>query len=138
MTIAFSCSLLVWAFDIIEIDMEDPLPFDNTPLLFGARVQDVLEGARPALANCTLHVKFIHNQPLKGQLPDLVQLVTNPTEDQQLLKLGFFTSVLGELHDQFGVEDGSLGLLRVAQFGLFDVPEPGYLLEQVRITALNP
>jgi hypothetical protein len=115
---------LAWAFDVLDIDPDDEFPFESTPLLFGARVQDVLAGATPALGSCTLQVKFIHDQPINADLPDLVQLVNAPTEDQELLQLKFHTSVAGELREQFGVVDGTPGRLNVSQNGLYNKPNP--------------
>jgi hypothetical protein len=132
---------LAWAFNVLDADFTDPLVFENEPLSFGARVQDVLAGATPALASCTLQVKFIHGEPIDGILPDLVQLVNNPTEDQELLQIKFHTSVAGELREQSGVEDGTPGRLNVSQNGLLNVPNPpwpgGYPVEKVVIKVLG-
>jgi hypothetical protein len=113
---------LAWAFNVLDANFNDPLFFETTPLIFGVRVQDLDEGTAPALASCTLTVKFIHGEPPGGELPDLVQLVNAPDEDQQLLQLKFHTSVSGDLRAQFGVEDGTPGRLIVSQNGLYVVP----------------
>jgi hypothetical protein len=64
---------LVWVSDISET-------FPG-PLLFGHRVDEVLAGASPALAECTLYVVFINTAP-GAPLPDLIQLVFAPLRDR--------------------------------------------------------
>jgi hypothetical protein len=52
-----------------------PLVFLNTPLSFGARAQDVVGGARPALGRVSFDITFMSTPG--AALPDLVQLLSN-------------------------------------------------------------
>jgi len=61
--------------------------FATSPLLFGARVADVLQGAEPALADSVLHVRYLANAD--EPLPNLLQLINAPEGCEELEFLRF-------------------------------------------------
>ena len=81
---------LAWGFKIADADFEnDPLPFLNTPLLFGKRAQDVVEmGAEPDTVDTRFKIVFV--QKAGAPFPDLVELFfAEPSEEQYLVKYKF-------------------------------------------------
>lgn len=108
---------LAWAFEIADVDWNDPLPFLSTPLSFGQRAQDVVLGGEPTLAKSSLEVVFIHEGELGDPLPDLVQLVYAPEPDQVVILQDFRANAEGPLQDGFGDggEDGTPGRLKIRQ-----------------------
>jgi hypothetical protein len=87
--------------------------FDFTgPLLFGHRAPDVEDGEEPALGESLLHVKFINPEP-GAELPDLIQLLYFPEDDQELLFLSF------NARADAPPDDGTPGRVQVVQTGLF-------------------
>jgi hypothetical protein len=100
---------LAWAFLIADADfVNDPLPFLNTPLFFGARAQDVIEGAKPALARVSVEATFMNSAP-GAPLPDLVQLLLAPEPGQVPYVLTFEAEACGRNRD------GTPAVLRVVQ-----------------------
>ncbi len=83
--------------------------FANGPLLFGARLSDVLNGANPSLGDCTLYVKFINAAP-GAPLPDLVELLQCRVQDFEVLS--FYGQASGTL------ANGAPGRAQVTQTGL--------------------
>lgn len=123
---------LTWVFDTANFDDTDPDPFNNVPLEFGARIGEILEGAEPALGDSQLQVTFIHGEPVGGDLPDLLQLLFAPTEDQEVLSLSFHSNTIGEL------ADGSTGRATVQQRAIFGGdPADDFKVEQVRLKAIG-
>lgn len=93
--------------------------FASGTLLFGARVPDVLEGAKPALGESFLQVKFI-NTAQGAQLPDLYQLFIAPLPGQETPSfISLWAQADGELRAAFGVPDGTPGRTNIVQTGLF-------------------
>jgi len=82
------------------------------PLLFGHRLDEVANGAPPALADCFLHVVFTNTAP-GAPLPDLIQLAFVPKPGQAFKIEAFHCAGTGLL------ADGSPGLMTVTQTGLF-------------------
>ena len=111
---------LAWAFSVADADFEnDPLPFLNTPLSFGARAQDVLSGAEPSLGVAILDVSFFNSSP-GAPLPDLVQTLNAPTPEQVPWSLSFRALAPGT------ASDGELAILEVRQVCNGDVdPDSG-------------
>lgn len=85
---------LSWAFLVGDADDDDPLPFLNTPLSFGARAQDVVEGAKAALGKASFDLTFFNTAP-GALLPDLVQLVNTPRPDQTPVRFKFQSQACG-------------------------------------------
>jgi hypothetical protein len=85
---------LSWAFLIADGDFNDPLVFLNTPLSFGARAQDVVKGAQPALGKASFDITFMNAAP-GAPLPDLVQLVGDPQPGQTPLSFKFQSKACG-------------------------------------------
>ena len=101
---------LAWAFLVKDADFEnDPLPFLNTPLAFGARAQDVVAaGAAPALGKAEFDITFM-NSALGAPLPDLVQLVNDTKPGQTPLTFTFEAQARG------AKPDGTPARLRIRQ-----------------------
>jgi hypothetical protein len=85
---------LSWAFLFADVDSNDPLVFLNTPLSFGARAQDVVAGAQPALGKASLDITFMNDAP-GAALPDLVQLLNDPQPGQTPLSFKFESKACG-------------------------------------------
>jgi hypothetical protein len=68
------------------------------PLVFGHRVDEVLGGAQPALADCNLQVTFTNTFP-GDTLPDLIQLLFAPGPGQELEAIGFSCTGVGAMAD---------------------------------------
>jgi hypothetical protein len=99
----------------------------NGPLLFGFRALDVEDGAEPVLGDCLLKVVFINTAP-GAPLPDLIQLLAFPEEGQELRAFSIIAKAKGELRQAFGVPEGTPGLAKVTDVGLFMPPSksPGW------------
>lgn len=91
----FTSKALAWAFLIADWCDECEYPFRDTPLAFGARAQDVLEGTKPVLAKTSFHVTFMNSAPGE-ELPDLVQLLNDPKPWQLPLKFNFSAIAKGK------------------------------------------
>lgn len=85
---------LSWAFLIEDIDDTDPQIFLNTPLSFGARAQDVVKGAEPALGKASFDITFMNAAP-GAPLPDLVQLLNDLQPGQAPLSFKFQSKACG-------------------------------------------
>jgi hypothetical protein len=106
-------SALSWA---IAGTYPNAFDYRGAPLLFGARVPDVLAGATPALGQSQLTVVFVNPEP-GAPLPDLLDLVGTRFADVR--SIAFRASAAGALRAAFGVPDGAPGRLAVAQTALF-------------------
>jgi hypothetical protein len=82
------------------------------PLLLGHRVDEVLAGATPALANSTFRVVFINTAP-GAPLPDLIQLSFAPLPGQEFRFLSIHARGTGPF------PDGSPGEVVIVQTGIF-------------------
>ncbi len=92
--------------------------FADGELVFGYRAPDVLAGAPPALGDCLLQVTFINTAP-GAPLPDLQELMFCRAQD--LLRMTTSVTATGALRPQFGVPDGTPGMLHTRQTGLIRV-----------------
>jgi hypothetical protein len=111
---------LSWAVPVdVSEPNPDPNPFGDNPLLFGARVPDVVAGAPSALGNSQLKVVFKNSAP-GAALPDVLQLANLPPDEHvlELIELSFRGQADGALHKTFDVAEGTPGRLTVAQTGL--------------------
>ena len=115
---------LVWVTDVGEELDPDEFNCTQCPLVFGARGEDVLGGARPAFANSLLQLMFINNAP-GDPLPDLFStFVTGDTYNgQELISVSFHAKCIGLL------ADGSPGMAMIDQIGRFVTPGKGVALE---------
>lgn len=93
--------------------VDDPEDFANGELLFGNRAGE----GEPALGESFLEVKFINTAP-GAPLPDLIQLAFSPEAGQELLFIAIRARAKGELHELFGVQEGTPGRATVVQTGL--------------------
>src|SRR5262245_37394083 len=81
-------------------------------LLFGQRAPEVLAGADAALGEALLELRYLDGEfgsEPGGPLADLVQLVAFPLGEQAIIALRFRVSADGELHEAFGVPEGTPG-----------------------------
>jgi hypothetical protein len=99
---------------VIPFDPTSPAnQFGENPLLFGARVSDVLAGATPALADSKLDLEFTNAAP-GLPIPDFEQLLFAPGPGQQLLSVVFEATANGTF------ADGTPGKVHVIERGIFD------------------
>lgn len=121
----FTQNALVWVADLgEEFDPDTEFNCTDCPLLFGARGEDVLGGARPALGRSLLQLMFINNAP-GDPLPDLFStFVTGDTYDgQELISVSFHAKGFGLLTDE------SRGMVIIDQIGRFGTSGKGTALE---------
>lgn len=106
---------LTWVVRPITVDND----FASGTLLFGSRVPDVLNGAKPALGESFLQIVFINTAP-GADLPDLYQLFNSPLPGQERPSfISIRVQADGELRNAFGVLDGTPGRVSIVQTGLF-------------------
>lgn len=128
---------LTWVFDTADFPGDSDDPFNEVPLVFGARVPEILEGAEPALGDSKLEIIFIHNQPVGGDLPDLIQLMFSPNEGEEIKFVAFHSKTLGSLND----EEGTPARVMIQQKGitnpsgkdLFDPNSGAFSVEFVKL-----
>ena len=87
--------------------------FGENPLAFGARFDDIVAGAAPAVGSGTLTIDFIAAE-CGAPMPDLIQLAVAPEEGQELLSLHLAATVEGQ------VPDGTAGKVHVTEVGMLD------------------
>lgn len=91
--------------------------FASGTLLFGHRAPDVVDdGADAALGHSFFEISFINTAP-GALLPDLIQLFFLPAPGQELHQYVFRATAKGTLRIDFGVPDGTPGMVTVAQTG---------------------
>jgi len=95
--------------------------FNDLPLLFGARVDNILGTngmplLKPALGESFLHVVF--KNPKGAPLPDLMEL--NWARFSDFVFMRFQGQADGQLRLEFGVPDGTPGRAKITQAGLID------------------
>jgi hypothetical protein len=87
-------------------------------VLLGNRLDAVQAGAEPALGNSSFRINFV-NSAMGDPLPDLVQMLTFPANGAASLRSFTFTaSIAGELHEAFGVAEGTPGQGSVTMLNL--------------------
>jgi hypothetical protein len=99
---------------VIPFDPTSPAnQFGENPLLFGARVSDIINsGATPALADSKLDLEFTNTAP-GLPIPDFEQLLFAPAPGQQLLSITFEATATGTF------TDGTPGKVHVIERGIF-------------------
>jgi hypothetical protein len=106
---------LIWVTDVGE-ELEYPDEWNCTvcPLLFGARGEDVLDGAEPALGNSLLKLKYI-SKVFGDLLPDLFWTFALGNNDKELKLISVSFQARG-----FGLlADGSPGMAIVTEIARF-------------------
>lgn len=131
---------LTWVFagDNDIVNRIDPCGSNvaTQPLLFGTRLADVApSGANAALGDSYLKVVFTNY--VGAPLPDLVQLLYNPSPVQGLRSISFSVSADGPLHLAFGVPDGTPGQAHVVQTGLFTTKFKGATSDAFPVEMIN-
>lgn len=91
------------------------------PMYFGARPQDVLAGAEPALGNVNMMVEFINTAP-GAPIPDLVQLTFFPEPGQEIVTMRITWLAQGILHEASGYAEGTPGVAKVNEVNLGKPP----------------
>lgn len=107
---------LVWANECCD--------FATSPVLFGARSTEVLEGAEPVLGKFFMDLTFVNTAP-GAPMPDFMQLVYCPEPGQELRMLRTSANAKGPLREAFGVPEGTPGSLTVSETALFQTPFMG-------------
>ena len=105
--------------------VQDPTGnFNSDPLVFGARVLDIVAGATPSLGSSHLHAVFT-NTSVGALLPDIVVCIQglSPCPTFELDFISFQASITGILHapalpDPVSWPEGAPGRLDVAQTGV--------------------
>src|SRR5262249_1233267 len=87
--------------------------FGENELLFGARVNDVLAGATPALGDCKLDLEFTNSAP-GLPIPDFEQLLFAPEAGQAVNSVVFEGTANGTF------ANGSTGRVHVIERGILD------------------
>jgi hypothetical protein len=87
----------------------------NVPLIYGARVTDVMLGAQPVLGDIHMTLTLTNTAP-GDPIPDLIQLLVVPATGQELLAV----SVVASAGEPFA--SGGSGQLQTVQRGLFFTP----------------
>ena len=99
-------NILAWVTDIQSYYLD--------PIVFGTRVEDVLNGAEPSLGHFNMEVQFV--SPAPGlPIPDLFQLFLVPEEGQELVHVAVNMSATGTFHDGSGLTPGTRGRVKVTQ-----------------------
>lgn len=103
----------------IEDLFDNDLDFLNTPTIFGAKAQDVVDGAEPALGPAHLRTTFVIECP-GAPLPDIRIAFQDNVPDVRPITLDFRSTTVGTL------PDGTRARLRIQQVGATD--EDGNLI----------
>jgi hypothetical protein len=134
---------LGWAYNITPTGDNN-----STPLAFGARVLDVLNGATPALGNVHFHIEFVNSAP-GAPLPDVVAVNQDPVNCpgpfvpplsySEVDFLSIEASITGTLHAPSGFAEGTQGMLAVKQIGLLSQPprSSGPLRDQFPVESID-
>jgi hypothetical protein len=94
----------------------------GSPAIFGSQGWEVVyNNLKPSLADCSLEVIYITTAKPGAPMPDLMQIALYPKPGQKLIELSFFAQAKGELHESYGVSDGTLGMINIVQRGLLKV-----------------
>jgi hypothetical protein len=121
---------------------------NDTPLAFGARVLDVVNGAAPALGNVHFHIEFVNSAP-GAPLPDVVAVNEDPVNCpgpfvpplsySEVDFLSIEASITGILHAPSGFAEGTPGMLAVKQIGLLSQPprSSGPLRDQFPVESID-
>jgi|CXWL01.1.fsa_nt_gi hypothetical protein len=89
----FTTRALGFAQSIQDLDNNN-FDFLNTPTIFGAKAQDVVNGAKPATGSVDLSTTFSISAP-GTSLPDLIDVVSNPAAYAPV-KISFKSSTRGK------------------------------------------
>jgi hypothetical protein len=101
-----------------------PPPQSSAPLLFGARVQEILAGAAPALGDC--HFRFVWRESKDGFIPDAFGLITGVLPPGfELVEISFRGTASGIVHAAAGVNEGTPGTMVISETGLFQTQFQG-------------
>jgi hypothetical protein len=105
----------------VDLRTENALTYVTYPglgVVFGHSLGDVSAGKEAGLGSSTLTVDFINTAP-GAPLPDITAF---NAPGRVLNKLSFNAKATGTLRASYGVPDGTPGMARTNQRGLFGVP----------------
>ena len=103
----------------------------GSPAIFGSQGWEVVyNNLKPALADCTLKVKYITTAPPGSVMPDLLQLAYYPKPGQVLLEIIFSAEASGQLHGKYGVKEGTAGMVNIKHMIQFDTSERGCIRDK--------
>ncbi len=108
---------LVWC---VEGDPNsEGFDFANTPLIFGSRVDDILAGAAPSLADVTFKISFTRVGDVGDPLPDIFDLLITPEQGDTPndIEMGFLNADFLAKSKGY-LPDGSRADLTIVQTGL--------------------
>lgn len=97
----------------IQALINNDFNFLNTPTIFGAKAQDVVDGADPALGPAHFRTTFVIEYP-GGPLPDIRIAFQENIPDVRPITLDFRSTTVGTL------PDGTRARLRIQQVGAAD------------------
>jgi hypothetical protein len=90
----------------------------TSPVILGNRLDAVQAGAEPALGNSLFRIEFF-TSGMGAPLPDLIQLLAFPGAGSSSLRSFTFTAdIMGELHEAFGVAEGTPGEATITMLNL--------------------
>jgi hypothetical protein len=124
---------LFWVSDFgPRIPPADHFQCKPNSVLFGNCYQDVLAGTkRPTTGESRLELRFTNSAP-GARLPDLIQLVFQPTAAQELRSISFLAEARGPLRSNFGVPDGTPGRATVTQI-CQEPCAPNFVFQQEKV-----
>src|SRR5262249_50207254 len=93
--------------------IDNNFDFLNTPTIFGAKAQDVVAGANPALGTSTLRTTFVIGHP-GDALPDIRIAFQDNIPDVRPITLDFRSTTVGTR------PDGTRAILSIQQVGVTD------------------
>lgn len=97
----------------VEALIENNFDFLNTPTIFGAKAQEVVDGAEPALGTSHFRTTFVIGQP-GDPLPDIRIAFQDNVPDVRPITLDFRSTTTGTL------PDGTRAHMRIQQVGATD------------------
>jgi hypothetical protein len=91
----------------------------GSPAIFGHQGWEVVyNNLKPSFADCSLEVIYITTAKPGSPMPDLMQVALHPEPGQKLIELSFSAQAHGELHESFGVNEGTIGKVMIMQKGI--------------------
>jgi hypothetical protein len=125
---------IVWIFDLT-----------GGGVVFGNSPPQILNGAEIALAKILFEVKYTTNNAPGEPLHDLTELMDIPEEGEGFVQSLLNVQAKGELHEGFGVEEGTPGHLSITMReinnapGIWNAPRPwpNWPVGEIRIKAVG-
>jgi hypothetical protein len=90
--------------------------------VFGSTVAEVNDGDNPSLGNCRLDLTYITTAEPGADMPDLWEMIFEGIPGTYPTKVNFVATSKGELNSEFGVEQGTPGMVKVVIEANFNAP----------------